>query len=276
MLIRRLVFVMTKQISETGYSKNRLPYACYGKGRRQLVIFDGLDFNHKPPSGLALKMSTNYLAGLENDYRIYLVKRKEHLPRGYSLRNMADDYAEMIKNELGGRADIIGISTGGAVAQELAIVYPDLTRRLVLAMSGYRLHPEARELQRRVADLAGRGKKREAYALLGATIYRRGLMKALIQGLMWLMAANGIPGDPNDGIVEIEAEDNYDSGSRLSLIKSPVLVIGGEDDFFYPIAETAQKIPSARLVLLPGAGHNAIFKYRRRFNEEIRKFLDVE
>jgi len=267
---------MTKQISETGYSKNRLPYACYGKGRRQLVIFDGLDFNHKPPSGLALKMSTNYLAGLENDYRIYLVKRKEHLPRGYSLRNMADDYAEMIKNELGGRADIIGISTGGAVAQELAIVYPELTRRLVLAMSGYRLHPEARELQRRVADLAGRGKKREAYALLGATIYRRGLMKALIQGLMWLMAANGIPGDPNDGIVEIEAEDNYDSGSRLSLIKSPVLVIGGEDDFFYPIAETAQKIPSARLVLLPGAGHNAMFKYRRRFNEEIRKFLHVD
>jgi hypothetical protein len=60
-----------------------------------------------------LRMSTGYLKGLTNSYKIYIVSRKPGLPPGYSLSDMSDDYAVMIKNELGGVVDIIGISTGG-------------------------------------------------------------------------------------------------------------------------------------------------------------------
>jgi len=64
---------------------------------------------------------------------------------------MSDDYAVMIKNELGGVADIIGVSTGGAIAQHFAIDHPDLVGRLVLVMTGFRLTEEAKELQMKVA-----------------------------------------------------------------------------------------------------------------------------
>jgi hypothetical protein len=57
-------------------------------------------------------MSTGYLRGLTNDYRIYFVSRRPGLPPGYSLKDMSDDYAVMIKNELGGAADIIGVVHG--------------------------------------------------------------------------------------------------------------------------------------------------------------------
>jgi pimeloyl-ACP methyl ester carboxylesterase len=50
-------------------------------------------------------------------------------------------------------------------------------------------------------------------------------------------------------------------------------VIGGEEDFFYAIRETAGKIPNARLVLYPNLGHNAMFVRSRQFGEEIRGFL---
>jgi len=186
---------------------------------------------------------------------------------------MSDDYAVMIKNELGGVVDIIGISTGGSIAQYFAIDHPDLVRRLVLAQAGFRLTEEAKELQMKVADLALKGKRRSASALLGTAVIRRGIVKHVFKWFMWLLGPLIISNDPSDGIVEIEAEDRHDLSERLDKIKADTLVIGGEEDFFYPVPETARKIPSAKLVLYPKLGHNAMFARSRQFGEEIRTFL---
>jgi pimeloyl-ACP methyl ester carboxylesterase len=186
---------------------------------------------------------------------------------------MADDYAVMIKNELGGVADIIGVSTGGAIAQHFAIDHPDLVRRLVLAMTGFRLTEEGKELQIKVADFARKGKRRAASSLMGTAIMRKGVAKHVFKWFMWLLGPIGIPVDPSDGIVEIEAEDRHDLSDRLDKIKADTLVIGGEEDFFYPVRETAGKISNARLVLYPNLGHNAMFARSRQFGKEIRAFL---
>jgi pimeloyl-ACP methyl ester carboxylesterase len=186
---------------------------------------------------------------------------------------MSDDYAVMIKNEVGGAADIIGVSTGGGIAQYFAIDHPDLVRRLVLVMTGCRLTDESKELQMRVAELARKGKRRAAYALLATAIIRKGIAKHLFKWFMWLLGTLMIPGDPSDGVVEIEADDRYDLSGQLDSIKTDTLVIGGEEDFFYDIRETAGKIRNARLVLYPNLGHNAMFVRSRQFGEEIRAFL---
>jgi pimeloyl-ACP methyl ester carboxylesterase len=220
-----------------------------------------------------LRMSTGYLRGLEESYKIYIVSRKAGLPPRYSLSDMSNDYITMIKNELGGKVDIIGVSTGGAIAQYLAIDHPDLVKRLVLVMTGCRLTDQSKELQRKVADLARKGKRRAAYALLGTAIIRKGIAKHFFKWFMWLMGPLMIPPDPSDGIVEIEADDRYDLSDQLDRIKAETLVIGGEEDFFYAISETAEKIPSARLVLYPNVGHNAMFVRSRQFGEEIKAFL---
>ena len=264
---------MAKRRVTTGYSGNGLPYASFGNGPHSLVVFDGLDFRHKPPSPIMLRMSTGYLRELEDSYKIYIVSRRPGLPPGYSLRDMSDDYAVMIENELGGAADIIGVSTGGAIAQHFAIDHPDLVGCLVLAMTGFRLTEEARELQRQVAELARKGKRRAASALLGTAVVRKGIAKYFVKWFTGLMGPLMIPVDPSDGIVEIEAEDGHDLSDRLDRIKAETLVIGGEEDFFYPVRETAEKIPNARLVLYPNLGHNAMFKRSRQFGDEIKAFL---
>jgi len=264
---------MGKERAITGYSSNGLPYACFGTGERSLVVFGGLEFRHEPPSGIMLRMSTGYLSGLADSYKINVVSRKPGLPKGCSLTDMSDDYALMIENDIGGTPDIIGVSTGGAIAQHFAIDHPDLVGRLVLAMTGCRLNPEARKLQMEVAELVRKGRRRAASALLGTAIMRRGIAKHLLKGFMWLMGPVMIPADPSDGIVEIEAEDRHDLCNRLDRIKADTLVIGGEEDFFYPVRETAMKIPNVRLVLYPNRGHNALFANSRQFSEEIHNFL---
>ena len=220
-----------------------------------------------------LRMTYGYLSGLTNDYRIYIVTRRPGLPPGYSLRDMADDYATMINDELGGAVDVIGVSTGGGIAQYLAIDHPDLVGHLVLVMTGFRLSEEARELQREVANLVRRGKRQAAYALLATAIIRKGIARYPFRWFMRLMGPLMIPGDPWDGIVEIEADDRYDLGDQMDKIMADTLVIGGEEDFFYDIRETAGRIPSARLVLYPNLGHNAMFVRSRQFGEEITTFL---
>jgi len=267
---------MTAGKVTTGYTKNGLPYGRFGTGGRNLVVFEGLSFVHKPPSRFMLRMSIGFLKVLENNYRIYLINRKPGLPKGYSLAEMAHDYACMIRDELDGRADIMGISTGGAIAQEFATIHPSLVRRLVLAMTGCYLRPEAKKLQMEVARLSSLGRRRQAASLLGSAIYPTGINKSLFAGLSWLMGPMIIPSDPSDGIVEIEAEDRLNMGCNLSYIRADTLVIGGEDDFFYPLKETAAGIPNARLVLYPGAGHNAIFTKSREIGEEIKAFLLAE
>jgi pimeloyl-ACP methyl ester carboxylesterase len=264
---------VAKRRLTTGYSSNGLPYASFGNGPHNLVVFDGLDFRHKPPSSILLPMTYGYLRRLVDYYRIYVVNRKPNLPPGYSLRDMSDDYAVTIKKELGGAVDIIGVSTGGGIAQYFAIDHPDLVGRLVLVMTGFRLTEEARELQRQVANLARKGERRAAYALLSTAIIRKGIAKHFFKWFMWLMGPLMIPADPSDGIVEIEADDRYDLSDSLDRIEAETLVIGGEEDFFYPVRETASKIPNARLVLYPNLGHNAMFVRSRQFGEEIKAFL---
>jgi pimeloyl-ACP methyl ester carboxylesterase len=264
---------MAKSQATTGYSKNGLPYFSIGDGSRNLVIFGGLDFDHKPPSGMMLRMVTAYFKRLADSYKVYVVSRKPNLPTGYSMRDMSEDYATMIEDELGGPVDLMGLSTGGAIAQYFAVDHPDLVRRLVLAMTGYCLTEEGKDLQRQVADLARQRKWRAAYSKQIVGVYRRGIKKPVFRLLMWLFGAVGAPSDPSDGLVEIEAEDGYDFKDQLAEVHVPTLVIGGDEDYFYPIGETANGIPNARLVLYKGLGHNTIFDHNRQFSEDILAFL---
>lgn len=52
---------------------------------------------------------------------------------GYTTRDMAGDYAQMISIDLGGYVEAaIGMSFGGMIAQHFAADYPELYGRLVI------------------------------------------------------------------------------------------------------------------------------------------------
>ncbi len=255
---------------ETGYSKNGLPYARVEGGKRILFIIDGLDFSHKPPSRFEM-MVTRFIKKLTGEFTIYQVRRKPGLPSGYSLKEMSDDCAVMIREELDWPVDVMGISTGGTIAQHFAVDHAELVNRLVLAMTGYRLLDKAREMQMRLGELAAEGKYRSAAALMSGAIFS-GIWGRVFKAVFWLFGRSMFgSGSPSDGIIEIEAEDKHDFKERLAEIKMPTLVIGGDRDFFYPIRETAEGIPGAKLVLYEGAGHMAMMK--SRFGEDVLSFL---
>ncbi|MFC2027730.1 alpha/beta fold hydrolase [Chloroflexota bacterium] len=266
--------------SSKGYFHSGLPYNQFGQGSHIVVIFRGLMFENKPLSGLSVFFMARSYKFLNEKHAIYIVSRKPNLPKNYSMKNMAEDYAEMVKEEFGGPIDIIGVSTGGSIAQHFAADYPNLVRRLFLHSSAFTLNDEAKSAQMEVGHLARQHQWRAAYVtLMNLSLPRRGVMRYLAKPFIHLLATFGrnifgAPDNPSDLVVTIEAEDNHNFKDRLAEIKAPTLLIAGDKDPFYSEAlfrETAAGIPNARLLLYKGMGHPAAGK---QFARDVITFLN--
>ena len=264
---------------DKGYFRSGMPYNRFGAGERTLVIFQGLMFENKPISGFMAKKFGQMYDSLERDYTVYVVNRKPGLPEGSSMKDLSDDYAEMIREEFGGPVDVLGISTGGSIVQHFAADHPELVRKLVIHSSAYTLSKPAKEGQMRVARLAGRRKWRAAYAALMGVSLPKGPSGYLLKPLFSVISLFGgsffgKPEDPSDVVTTIEAEDSHDFKGRLSEIKAPTLVIAGDRDPFYTedlFRETAEGIPDSELILYEGMGHPAGGK---RFKDDLKAFLN--
>jgi pimeloyl-ACP methyl ester carboxylesterase len=257
---------------KAGYFPGGLPYSRSGHGPRPLVIFQGLMSANKPPSRLATMM----YSFLEDDFTVYSTLGKPGMPRGYTLGDMGDDYAAMIRDEFGGPVDVLGTSTGGSIVQHFAADHPDLVRRLVIHSAAHTLNERARVAQMAAGRLAAQGKWAEAWAevirLMNPPTASGRVMVAFVSRMLALSA----PDDPSDFIITIEAEDRHAFRDRLGEITAPTLVVAGADDPFYAEAlfrETAAGIPGAQLCLYPGMGHPARGK---RFQRDVLAFLREE
>ncbi|UCD10211.1 MAG: alpha/beta hydrolase [Dehalococcoidales bacterium] len=245
-----------------GHFNNGIPYARFGHGSSTLVAFNGLAFNHAPPSGLFLRRWTNAYSNLADSYTIYALNRKKGLPDGYTLADMSNDYATMIKEELSAPVDVLGVSLGGSIAQHLASDYPDLVRKLVIVGCGYCFGDEGRELAVRLRDLTLKRKWRRASATLGVHMAPQRVKGYIFSALMFAYPVLYSPTGPSDGVIEINAQLQHNFKERLSSINSPTLVAAGDRDSFTPEAllrETADNIPNSKLIIYPGMGHDAAF-----------------
>ncbi len=263
--------------SVSGYfQKSGLPYDRFGHGPKPLVAFQGLMFENKP--GVFTGMAKSMYGFLMEEYTIYIVLRKPNLPHGYTLKDMADDYAQMIRDEFSGPVDVIGLSTGGSILLHFLADHPHLARKAIIHSSAHTLRKEAKALQLRVAEMAKAGRYSKAYfLLLGFMQPKKGLMRFLVAPFLWvgslMIGMFDRPKDPSDLVVTVLAEDKHAFRDDLHRIPTPVLVIAGSQDPFYSeelFTQTAEGIPHGRLILYPKMGHPAQGK---SFQRDVFSFL---
>jgi pimeloyl-ACP methyl ester carboxylesterase len=264
-----------------GTLKGGLPYISIGEGPPLVVFFSGGPTNANP-TGLQRRYELRWIAPLaRGGFTVYRVNRKIGLKRCTTMSDLADDYALALKSSFASPVDVLGVSTGGMVAQQFAVNHPDLLRRLVLGGAAYRLGPVAREAERRSAQFAARGEHRRSLAAMAPVFVASPLAQRLVGGMYWLTApltGMGRNWDPSDMIATIEAEVAFDIGDRLGEILAPTLVICGERDrAFTPkqFRQTAERIPDARLTVYEGRGHGGSLT-DRRFARDVVSFLTAE
>ncbi|WP_316833593.1 alpha/beta hydrolase [Pedobacter nutrimenti] len=193
----------------------------------------------------------------------------------YSLADMADDGVSVL-NSLGVRkADVVGISMGGMIAQELAINHPDRVATLNSIMSsGYIEDPTLPPISSAVAwDLVKVALK---YGIIRTD---RNMIKMHIASRIILKGKANYPSNSKElaeqVLYDIRKRKGYNSdvsrqhqaavflsGSRYDKLKKlsmPTLVVHGREDPFIPIAhgkKCAAIIPMADSLWVENMGHD--------------------
>ncbi|MEV4896117.1 alpha/beta hydrolase [Nonomuraea sp. NPDC055795] len=246
-----------------------LPWSESGAGE-PLVVLRWFTPEHsaKPAAG-----ERPVLTALGERFRVHAVNRAPGMPEGTTMGDIAGQHAEAIGRRFGGPVDVLGMSSGGSLALQLAADHPEAVRRVVVAGAAYTLPPRTRLAQRRYTEAvaAGRRGAHHLAPLAGANP----LTRAFFTALMWLADPAIRPADPRDMLRFAQAEDSFDLRDRLAEIEVPALVVGGERDLAYTpelFRETADGLPYGKLLVYPGASHLGTFRHKR-FAADVAGFL---
>ena len=247
----------------TGMSKSRMAYARWGEGAKTLLLMPSGPGNFAP-AGISLRMMLRpFRRFIDEGYTIWYVMRKQGMPQGHSIADMADDYAEFIESELGGKVDVaLGTSYGGIIGLYLAARHPDRFDHIVIALAGYEVSERGKHIDYRFAERLSKGRPVEA----ARGMFEDYFPQVRVPGLAWLFGQvmgrigfrGGHPEFASDVLIEGEAEVAFDARPVLPEIGVPVLLIGGDADFMFPegyLDETASLIPDCTLRVYEGKDH---------------------
>ncbi|TFZ04016.1 alpha/beta fold hydrolase [Ramlibacter humi] len=201
----------------------------------------------------------------------------------YTLADMAADAIGVLDALAIAKAHVVGVSMGGMIAQRIAIAAPErvLSLTSIMSSSGARglPGPQPHVLKALLARPGGRSED------------------AIVDHTMRLLRAIASPGFPLDEAqlrdrVRLAHRRAYDPGGTLrqmtavaaddaraallARIQAPTLVVHGQDDPLVPFAcghDTARRIPGAKLVPVPGMGHDLPPGVVDRLLESVRPHL---
>jgi len=179
-------------------------------------------------------------------------------PGPYPIALMASDAAAVLDAASVESAHVFGISMGGMIAQEFALQYPKRVRSLILGCTASGGPRAVRAEADATHMIMARGQMAPEEAAQAAVpfIYDSGTPRARIDEDL-AMRRPWFP-RPEAYQAQLQGILAWEAYSRLPQITAPTLVIHGESDRLVPSGNgklIAERLPGAKLVLIPNAGH---------------------
>ncbi len=199
----------------------------------------------------------------------------------YTIDQMADDTAALIRHLDLGPVHAVGWSLGGSVLQGLLIRNGALVRKAVL-LSAF---PSYTELQHGWLDclIALRRAEVPADAIAMFSMAWGFTPKMLCDHAVVAGGARATTAGPYPtSLAGFEAQAHglrrYDSRPLLPTVSTPTLVLVGAEDVLTPVSqsvEIAQMIPGARLEVLPRGSHGMAIEYTPETVNAVVAFLNA-
>lgn len=250
-----------------------MDYVSFGRGKDTLIMIPGLGDGLTTVKGMAVPMAVTYRM-YAKDYKVYVFSRKNNLEEGYSTRDMAKDQAKAMQ-ELGiNKAKVLGISQGGMIAQYLAIDYPELVEKLVLAVTSSKQNMLIQSAVKEWILMAEQKNHKNLMIDIAEKSYSESYLKKY-RLLYPILGRVGKPKDYSRFLIQAEACINHNSYLELDKILCPVFVIGGDRDRIVggdASRELADKIKICELFIYNKLGH-AAYEEAKDFNSRVLEFL---
>ncbi len=197
----------------------------------------------------------------------------------YSMDMMTADVIGLMDALEIENAHILGASMGGMIAQNIAYLYPDRVKSLILVVTSMknscRANYACKQAIKRVMD----GSDPDALAEYSAVwsfpeevLANSGAVDRIKSAMVHVLN----PQTVNAFKRQNDALATFDSSGWISEITAPTLVIAGDGDIIWPQKysghELAKVISGSKFVSLPGA-HMAYILSAEAFQEQIMEYL---
>ena len=230
--------------------------------------------------GLDLTMWDSLAPHLASEHAVLRYDQRGHgssaVPPGpYTLTDLVDDAARVIREWGRGPVVWIGLSMGGMIGQGLAIRYPELVKGVVLANTTAR-YPEAALAMwaQRITTVEQGGL--EAIAEMAMERYFTAAFRSQQPEAAAAQRATLLRTAPAGYVAACQAVAAVDWLDELPRIACPTLVIAGAHDIGAPPAmgqAIAERIRGAEFVTLADASHISVVEEPAAFAAAVDAFL---
>lgn len=224
---------------------------------------------------------------LKQSFNILLVD----LP-GHGHSEPFDDFSDIdkctdylykqLKEQLQERVVLCGWSTGSLIAQNMAIRYPDMIKKLILITGtpSFEMKPDwfkgvdAKVLDRFKDDLMASFDKTLGRFLALQFMHSEG-QKENLRLARELVFARPTP-DMDMLKAGLRLLKSTDLREQLKKIKCPTLILNGERDSLVPTTAArylAEEIVDARALIFKSSGHAPFLSHSKQFNKHVKQFL---
>lgn len=196
-------------------------------------------------------------------------------PGPYSIAQFAQDQLALLKELKIEKADVVGLSLGGAVAFQLTLDAPAIVRRLVIVNS----FPEF--ILRTFAQKFFIWQRTTMLKFLSFQTMGKLVAKKMFPGQEQVQATfieRYVRNERAPYLNSLNALFGWTAMARLNELRCPILVISADQDYTPPSMkqEYVDKLPNAKLVVIPDARHATPMERPEAFNRVLKEFLDAK
>jgi pimeloyl-ACP methyl ester carboxylesterase len=258
-----------------------IAYKTFGKGDHILLISGSGNVMDVWPTHFLKELASNHTVIIFDNRG---VGNTTVGTRPFSIGQFANDTVGLLDALDIQRIDVLGFSMASFIAQQLALTHPERVNRLVLygaSCGGQEGIPQTQEVTMTISDFVN-NRSQNADAFLCVTFppewirmnpnYLETIPKTTEIVLFTTLVKQF-------NVVEDWLSRNWTGiCDQLQHISIPTLIITGAEDVAVPAANSlilVQKIPSAWLVQIKGAGHGLMYQYPEEFSEIVKTFLST-
>ena len=178
---------------------------------------------------------------------------------GYTISQHAADMASLIEHLGVGPTHLVGTSTGGAIAQNMALDHAADVRSLTISSSYARPDAYTRRefsVRRKMVEHFDSRTVYDLYSIFLFSPHFAHRNPEFIQG--WIDRVVERPFEREIALKRIDMVMAHDSLARLGDIRQPTLILCGDRDICVPphlSEEIARAMPRAKFVIFAGGGH---------------------